>query len=152
MRRRQQSIYMELVAVSCAARVLGQLLPALLAAQSSASSLPLYSSWTQVQPHEPARAEPGEGREGQVVSCQSSARVNGALALLEGIDQNEADSRSRLIVWNQILLYFFFFSFPSSCKESERRGSKSWLSHLFRLYLLAVCTICKPKSATKCMC
>lgn len=124
MRRRQQSIYMELVAVSCAARVLGQLLPALLAAQSSASSLPLYSSWTQVQPHEPARAEPGEGREGQVVSCQSSARVNGALALLEGIDQNEADSQSQLIVWNQILLFFFFFFFPLLLQRVREEGQQ----------------------------
>ena len=102
---------MELMTVSCAARVLGQLLPALLAAQSSASSVPLYSSWTQVQPREPARAEPGEGREGRAAACQSSAGVNGALALLEGIDRIEADSQSQLIVWNQILLFFFFFSF-----------------------------------------
>lgn len=114
---------MELMTVSCAARVLGQLLPALLAAQSSASSVPLYSSWTQVQPREPARAEPGEGREGRAAACQSSAGVNGALALLEGIDRIEADSQSQLIVWNQILLFFFFFFFLYFLTKSERGGA-----------------------------
>lgn len=110
---------MELMTVSCAARVLGQLLPALLAAQSSASSVPLYSSWTQVQPREPAWAEPGEGREGRAAACQSSAGVNGALALLEGIDRIEADSQSQLIVWNQILLFFSFSFFIFSPRVRE---------------------------------
>lgn len=113
---------MELMTVSCAARVLGQLLPVLLAAQSSASSVPLYSSWTQVQPREPAWAEPGEGREGRAAACQSSAGVNGALALLEGIDRIEADSQSQLIVWNQILFFFFFF-FLYFLTKSERGGA-----------------------------
>lgn len=110
---------MELMTVSCAARVLGQLLPALLAAQSFASSVPLYSSWTQVQPREPARAEPGEGREGWAAACQSSAGVNGALALLEGIDRIEADSQSQLIVWNQILFFFSFSFFIFSPRVRE---------------------------------